>query len=282
VWGGFRGRLDATIAASTTGGDGRFNVIYADALVLSIHGYYMLSARYDPNIDLYFWNYRISDYPSEATVRMVPRKAYIRGVLRDKASGQPLPNATVHLGVPGAVVQSVQTDAQGGYQFLTPAYVGELNYEEGIPTAEQVPHEAWEQVVPRTNYWLWATAPGYKGLNTSDLPLQINLLSSTSPELHTFVTLEVVANSDTVNTPSATTAIKNPNTEGPILAIARAVKVSFATRTGVQYQPQRSGSVQGPWENVGASFTGDGATADRYFDAEPTQAQFYRAEIVTP
>jgi cytochrome c peroxidase len=71
-------------------------------------------------------------------------------------------------------------------------------------------------------------------------------------------------------------------TEGPALAIARAVKVSFVTRTGVQYQLQRSGSAQGPWENVGVPFAGDGATTERYFDAEPTQAQFYRAEIVTP
>jgi hypothetical protein len=287
VWGGFRGRVDATIASSITGGEGRFNVIYANGLAdiwsVDVYGYYMLTSTYIADGDLYFVSWQISDYPSETTVPMVPRKAYIRGVVRDKASGQPLPNATVHLGVPGAQWQSLQTDAQGGYQFLTPAYEwGQADFESGIPTAKQLPHETWQQVVPRTNYWLAVVAPGYKTLNTADLPLQINLLSSTSPELHTFITLEVVANSDVVNTPSASTAIKNPYTEGPTLAIARAVKVSFATRTGVQYQLQRSGSAQGPWENVGAPFAGDGATVDRYFDAELTQARFYRAEILTP
>ncbi len=71
-------------------------------------------------------------------------------------------------------------------------------------------------------------------------------------------------------------------TDGRTLAIAHAVKVSLMTRTGMQYQLQQSASAEGPWENVGAPFAGDGAPVERYFDAEPTHAQFYRTEIVTP
>ncbi len=280
LWGGFQGRTDAT-EASTTGGDGRFTVVYAAPLDLAVFGYYKLTAAYIPDGGLYFENERKTSYPSETIVRMVPRNAYIRCLARDKLSGQPLANVSVSLGVPGAVWQTVKTDAQGGGQFRTPAYVGSGNYEEGIPADQQVPHEAYQQAVPRTDYWLEVSAPGYKTLRTPELPLPIGVLSSASPELYTFITLELVANADTVNQPAASAAIQNPYAERPTLAIARAVKVSFATRTGVRYQLQRSAAADGPWENVGPVFTGDGAAAERYFDAEPDQARYYRAEVVT-
>ena len=279
LYGGARGRVDLT-PPMTTGGDGQFVVAYDAPLNLEFWLFYLLTSDYlTPGV--YFQSLRVNySHAGAVAVRKVPVNGYIRGVVKDKATGQALPNVPGHLGVPGAYWQTVQTDTRGPYEFLTPAYEGSGNYEEGIPTVEQHPHEIWQQAVPKTNYWLEVAAPGYRTFRTSDLPLQINLLSSTSPELHTFATLEVVANSDAVNSASASATIKNPYVDAPTLAIAHAVKVSFATRTGVNYQLQRSGSAQGQWENEGEAFTADGTMAERYFDAEPAQVRFYRAEIV--
>ena len=186
VYGGARGRVDLT-AASNTGADGRFSVLYdMPALDLSFWGYYLLTATYKPAAQ-YFWHNRISTSPSSSLVKMVPRNAYIRGIVRDKATGQTVAGAQVSLGVPGAYWSTVTVNPQGEFVFNTQAYEafgGMNNYEEGIPVDEQVPHTAGEQVQPKTNYWLEVSAPGYRGLNTAS-SLLINLLSSVSSNLHT-------------------------------------------------------------------------------------------------
>lgn len=211
VYGGARGRVDLT-AASNTGADGRFSVTYdMPPLDLAFWGYYLLTATYKPG-PLYFWHNRISTAPSSSLVQMVPKNAYIRGVVRDKVTGLIVPAAQVSLGVPGAYWETVTVSPQGEFVFNTPAYEGfggMNNYEEGIPTAEQVPHTASEQVQRKTNYWLEVSAPGYRTQRTVDQGLIIHLLSSVSSNLHTWVNLDLVPNSTNLP-PGATSQIVNP------------------------------------------------------------------------
>jgi hypothetical protein len=208
--GGFRGNGSYT-AASTTGTDGRFNVVYPNPLDLATMGYYQLVVVYSPDGGLYFQNERKATFPSEALVRMVPRNAYVRGVVRDKVSGQPIAGVTVQMERGGGNVGLRQTDARGEFQFLVPAYSGSNagNYEEGIAPEEQIPHESWQQVVPISNYIVIAQAPGYRTARTDNPSIRVDLLSSTSPVLHTWLAFELAATSTNLSS-VVTSSVVNP------------------------------------------------------------------------
>ncbi len=210
VWGGFRGRTDYT-TASITGNDGRFNVIYPNPLDLGVYGFYQLTSTYIPNGALYFENVQKTTYPSETLVRVVPRNAYIRGVVRDRVSGQVITNATVAIERGGGNVGQVLTDARGEYLFLVSAYSGSNagNYEEGIPPEAQVPHETWQQVQPITNYIVKVQAPGFRSAGTDTLQVRIALLSSTTPDLHTWLAFAVAPNTTNLNAAISTSTV-NP------------------------------------------------------------------------
>jgi hypothetical protein len=209
-WGGAQGRVDLT-DPSTTGADGHFAVNYSAPLDLNFWVWYALRG-YDQSTPPRYWaNERKRQSPSGAVVvRMVPLNAFIRGVVKNAATGEPIPGISVDQGAPGAYQQRTTTDAQGQFQFNVAAYSGLHNYEEGIPLAEQIPHEPWDVGTPITNYWLEVFQPGYKRLGTYDWPsFQINLISSVSPELHTFVTLNL-APAGSAATNSATVTQQDP------------------------------------------------------------------------
>lgn len=208
--GGFRGNSSYT-ASSTTGADGRFNVVYANPLDLASLGYYQLVVVYSPDGGLYFQNERKTTFPSESLVKMVPRNAYVRGVVRDKVSGRPIVGATVQIERGGGNVGQKLTDANGEFQFLVPAYSGGNagNYEEGIAPEEQIPHESWQQVVPITNYIVVAQVGGYRTARTDTLGIRVDLLSSTSPVLHTWLGFDLASNSTNLAS-GVTSNVVNP------------------------------------------------------------------------
>jgi hypothetical protein len=155
----------------------------------------MLTATYNTTAGAYFWYMSKAAYPAYTVAHMVPRYTFIRGVVRDTVTGQVMPGAQVSLGVPGAYMETVVTDAQGNFQFNPYAYEGSNNYEEGIPLAEQVPHDGYPTAQRKTNYWLEVSASGYRTQNTADQGTTINLLSSITPAIHTWVNLDMIPNS---------------------------------------------------------------------------------------
>ena len=119
--------------------------------------------------------------------------------VRNKSTGESVAGATVYMVRPGAYDVRGPPDAQGRFLLQAEAYTGSANnLEEGLSPERQVPHAAWQTVTPRPDtYWMVeVVASGYKTLRTSDLPgaFRIPVVSSASPELHTFVRLEVVPN----------------------------------------------------------------------------------------
>ena len=372
VYGGGQGRVDLT-PAGTTDSQGNFTVAYAFSLDLDIWKYYRLEVSYPPDPNLYWVHISAHASPTSFVVRMVPRDAYIRGVLRDQTTAQPIANGTISIGRPGRYIEKVATDAQGLFQFRARAYdtSSNVNWEEGIAPENQAPHETSEPLAAIADYWLEASADGYQKFDTQTIGLAIPLTSSVSPTLHSYVVLEI-APTDSNLTPKGTVEVVEPfafenwlarhftpaeiadalisghtadpdgdgldnqnefeastlpkarDTDGdtlpdgweilhqlnpladdaaadgdgdgfsnqleflfqtdprsnasmpdPNLNIRKAVRIDFDTKSGVNYQLQIGGSVNGPWQNSGEIIPGDNLLHSLFFDREIPQ-QYYR------
>ena len=64
------------------------------------------------------------------------------------------------------------------------------------------------------------------------------------------------------------------------VGIRRAVRVEFPTIVGVRYQLMSADAATGPWTNIGAPFSGTGASYFQYFDADPLRE--HRRPVLPP
>jgi len=177
--GGGAGRVDLTPRVASDA-DGHFTVIYDHPLDLGFWQYYAIDVT-DPE-GRYFHYRRAQVNPEPLTIRLVPKEGYIQGVVRDAASGAALAGVEVRLGRTGRYLDSTTTDASGRFSFHVSAYDGSNN-NETIPPEEQIYTD--ELVEPVTNYWLEATANGYRRLRTSSLGFRIPIRSSITDAIHT-------------------------------------------------------------------------------------------------
>jgi hypothetical protein len=205
-YGGGRGRVDLTPKALSDP-DGNYVVTYEDELNLDSWEYYALDAT-DP-LDRYY-HYRRSHLSVEPLeVRMVPKLAFVQGVVREAGSGQPLGNIEISLGRPGRYIETIFTNPDGSFSFNHPAYTGRTNVET-IPEGERAEGTGNNPTIPITDYWLRIDEAGYQPVNTATQGLTLTVLSSITNAIHTRVDIALASESAEPGSSTATSKLVTP------------------------------------------------------------------------
>jgi hypothetical protein len=181
-YGGGKGRVDLTPKVISDA-SGNYVVTYEDSLDLDFWEFYAITAT--DTQDRYYRYRRSQVPPVPVVVRLVPKRAFIQGVVRDTVTGQPLADVPVSLGRPGRVIKTVPTNPDGSYSFHQPAYDGGTN-EETIPEGERA-EETSNPTTPVTDYWLRINLAGYRSLDTVVRGLPLTVRSSITDAIHTQV-----------------------------------------------------------------------------------------------
>ena len=204
-YGGAVGRVDLTPKAMSDV-DGNYVVTYDDPLNLDFWEAYALDAT-DP-LGHYYHYRRFQISPETLQVRLVPKRAFIQGVVRDAVTGQPMADVQVSLGRPGRYIQTVPTNPDGSYSFNHAAYDGAIN-EETIPEGERRDSNS-NSTVPITDYWLRINHSGYRAMDTAARDLSLTVQSSVTNAIHTKVDFTLAADDATPDIENATAKLITP------------------------------------------------------------------------
>ena len=130
---------------------------------------------------------------------LIPSTVFIKGKVVSAETGSPLPEVTVKLVRPGAVVKSVDTDSQGNFNFPT-AYGGFKEYSyKGLYDVSpstladhqpRAPGEYMSYTLALQGMFADIVPPIVDGNFSPSLPL----LSSYTDAIHTFVTIRAIKN----------------------------------------------------------------------------------------
>ncbi len=200
VCAGIQGRVD--LACTTSDAAGAFSVSYPEDWggVLGTDGLYHLFVE-SPVAGLYYHQRRARVAPGEADCRLVPRTVYLRGRVVNADTGELIPGMGVALVRPGAVQSSVETNALGEFAFgPVEAFLNTASQFNtyGVEPEDLPPEHDGELV-----YRPWGLRSPYSGggdlyalvepTRTADdrLEPELSLLSSTDPEVYTWVELRL-------------------------------------------------------------------------------------------
>ncbi len=275
-YGGGSGREDLTPLA-VSDADGNYVVTYEDALDLVFWKSYALDAD-DPQGRYY--NYRrFQISPEPLLVRLVPKLAFIQGVVRDAVTGQPLADVPVSLGRPGVIIKTVSTNPDGSYSFNQPAYDGRTN-EETIPEGERAESTS-NPTVAITNYCLSINLPGFRSMDTAARGLSLTLQSSITDAIHTRVDFELAPDGAAPGIENATVNLIRPLAPiVPDLEIGEAVELKWQSQVGVNYQVQHSPDMKS-WSNDGAPIAGTDSELSA-LRSKDSERRYYRVALLAP
>jgi hypothetical protein len=277
-YGGAPGRVDLTPLA-VSDADGNYVVTYEDALDLMSWKSYALDAD-DPQRPQRYYNYRrFQVSPAPLLVRLVPKLAFIQGVVRDAVTGQPLADVPVSLGQPGLIIKTVSTAPDGSYSFNQPAYDGQTN-EETIPEGERAESNN-NPTVPITNYWLRINLAGYRSMDTAARGLSLTLQSSITDAIHTRVDFALAPDGADPGVEDAMVNLVKPSGPiVPILEIGEAVELKWQSQVGVNYQVQHSPDMNS-WFDDGAPIAGTDSELSA-LRSKDSERKYYRVALLAP
>ncbi|MFT5107409.1 MAG: hypothetical protein ACI9UA_003042, partial [Pseudoalteromonas tetraodonis] len=229
LYGGASGRIDLTPQAFSDA-DGDYVVTYNNTLDLNFWEWYGLTAT-DP-LGRYYRYRRSQVSPVPLLVRLVPKLAFIQGVVRDAVTGQTLADIPVSLGRPGRFIETVPTNPDGSFSFNHPAYDGQT-------CVETIPEGEWASAtsssnltVPVTDYWLRINVPGYRSMDTAARGVSLTVQSSVTAAIHTRVDLALAADGSAQGVENATANLITP----PVLRLTSSTLLNGETGEALSYQ----------------------------------------------